>query len=281
MGRVTALHLDGWLVRRISLMHTGRILPAIEPSVVLMNTVTYVLVPGFSIGAWAWRPVVDALRERGHVVHAVDLTGLGEQAHLASPEVDLTTHIDDVVRLLEQHDLHDVVLVGHSYGALVTTGVADRMPERVARLVYVDSGPLPVGMAQADFEGPDARAAKQELVTTHGAGWKLPPPPWAVLATDVPNVDDTAVAALVDGSQPQPWRTATQPVALTGAWERLPRVGVLCSFGFEQLKQMAPHVPAFAHMVDGDWTYVELPTWHWPMISRPLELADALDSNSR
>jgi pimeloyl-ACP methyl ester carboxylesterase len=245
------------------------------------TTTTYVLVHGFWVGAWVWRPVADALRERGHVVHAIDLSGLGERAHLASPEIGLTTHIDDVVHLLEQQDLHDVVLVGHSYGGLVTAGAADRVPERVARLVYIDSGPLPNGMAQADFEGPDARAANQALVMAEGQGWQLPPPPWAALAAEVPEVDDAAVAALVDGSQPQPWLTATEPVSLTGAWERLPRTGVLCSFSLEQLQQLAPQVPVFAHMVDGDWTYVELPTWHWPMVSRPAELADVLASVSR
>ncbi|HEY3548317.1 MAG TPA: alpha/beta fold hydrolase, partial [Propionicimonas sp.] len=67
-----------------------------------MNTTTYVLVPGFWLGAWVWRAVADSLRERGHVVYAVDLSGMGERAHLASPETDLTTHIDDVVHLLEQ-----------------------------------------------------------------------------------------------------------------------------------------------------------------------------------
>jgi pimeloyl-ACP methyl ester carboxylesterase len=262
-------------------LHTGRIVSTIHPSVGVMNTSTYVLVPGFWLGARVWKPVADSLRDRGHVVHAVDLSGMGERAHLASPETDLTTHIDDVVRLLEREDLHDVVLVGHSYGALVTTGAADRVPERVARLVYVDSGPLPDGMAQADFDGPDARAANEELVTTHGEGWKLPPPPWAALGAEVPEVDDAAVAALVEGSQPQPWLTATQPVELSGAWEHLPRTGVLCSFGLEQLQQMAPHAPVFAHMVDGDWTYVELPTWHWPMVSRPAELADVLASAGR
>jgi pimeloyl-ACP methyl ester carboxylesterase len=246
-----------------------------------MTKTTYVLVPGFWIGAWAWRTVADTLRERGHVVHAVDLSGMGEQAHLASPEVDLTTHIGDVVRLLEERDLHEVVLVGHSYGALVTTGAADRVPERVDRLIYIDSGPLPVGMSQADFSGPEARAANQELVRTLGAGWQLPPPSWADLAADVPEVDAATVAALVAGSRPQPWRTATQPVAFTGAWERLARVAVLCSFSLDQLRQMAPVMPALTHMVEGDWTYVELPTWHWPMVSRPLELAEALDANGR
>jgi pimeloyl-ACP methyl ester carboxylesterase len=243
-----------------------------------MNTTTYVLVPGFWLGAWVWRPVADSLTDRGHIVHSVDLVGMGERTHLATPETDLTTHIDDVVNLIEQQNLHDVVLVGHSYGALVTTGAADRVPERVARLVYIDSGPLPEGMAQADFEGPDARAANDELVMTRGQGWRLPPPPWAALAAEVPEVDDTAIAALIEGSQPQPWLTATQPVALTGAWERLPRTGVLCTFSLEQLHQMAPHAPALARMVNGDWTYVELPTWHWPMMSRPAELATMLES---
>lgn len=261
-------------------LHTGRDLSTIHPSVVAMTPTTFVLVPGFWLGAWVWRPVADPLRERGHAVHAVDLAGMGERVDLASPETDLTTHIDDVVRLLEQQDLHDVVLVGHSYGALVTTGAADRVPERVARLVYVDSGPLPNGMAQADFEGPDARAANDALVETHGQGWRLQPPPWAALAATVPEVDGTAVAALVAGSHPQPWLTATQPVALTGAWERLPRTGVLCSYSLEQLQQMAPHAPVFRHMVDGDWTHVELPTWHWPMVSRPAELARVLEAVS-
>ncbi|NPC96729.1 alpha/beta fold hydrolase [Nocardioides sp. zg-DK7169] len=246
-----------------------------------MTTTTYVLIPGFWLGAEVWRPVADSLRRRGHVVHAVDLTGMGERADLATPETDLTTHVDDVVGLLEDHDLHDVVLVGHSYGALVATGAADRAPDRVARLVYIDSGPLPNGVAQADFDGPEARAANDDLVRTQGEGWKLPPPPWAALAAEVPEVDDAAVAALVEGSRPQPWPTATQPVALTGAWERLPRTGVLCSFSLEQLRQMAPHAPVFAHMVDGDWTYLELPTWHWPMVSRPAELAEALASVGR
>lgn len=251
-----------------------------HPSVVPMSTdtTTYVLVPGFWLGAAVWRPVADALRAQGHTVHAVDLTGMGERAHLATPQTGLTTHVDDVVTLLEEQDLHDVVLVGHSYGALVVTGAADRVPERVARLVYIDSGPLPQGMAQADFDGPETRAANEDQVMTHGEGWTLAPPPWAVLADGVDGVDTAAVAALVAGSRPQPWRTATEPVTLTGAWERLPRTAVLCSFGVDQVRQLAPHAPVFALMVDGDWSYVELPTWHWPMVSRPAELADVLGS---
>jgi pimeloyl-ACP methyl ester carboxylesterase len=111
-------------------------------------TNTYVLVPGFWVGGWVWNEVTGMLRARGHDVHPVTLTGLGEREHLATPDVDLDTHITDVENLLRYEDLHDVVLVGHSYGGLVVTAVADRMPERVKQLVYVDTGPLPDGFSQ-------------------------------------------------------------------------------------------------------------------------------------
>src|SRR5665647_1644116 len=87
-------------------LHTGRNLSTIQPSVVAMNTATYVLVPGFWLGAWVWRPVADWLSERGHVVHAVDLSGMGERAHLASPETDLTTHGQVVLLLPVLHHRH-------------------------------------------------------------------------------------------------------------------------------------------------------------------------------
>ncbi len=239
---------------------------------------TYILVPGFWLGGWAWRPVTDALRLRGHDVYPVTLTGLGDRSHLARPDIDLDTHIDDVAQLLRYEDLHDVVLVGHSYAGMVITGLADRFPERVSRLVYVDTGPLPDGMAQQDFETPEDRAANEARVSGEGAGWLLPPPPWASLATGRPDVEADAVTTLVERAVPQPWATATTPAKLSGAWEGLPRLGVLCSFGVDQVNAMASVVPAFRHMAGDAWRYVELPTWHWPMLSRPAELAEILDA---
>jgi pimeloyl-ACP methyl ester carboxylesterase len=231
---------------------------------------TYVLVPGFWLGAWAWRPVTEILRERGHTVYPVSLTGM------ARPETNLETHIDDVAQLLISEDLHDVVLVGHSYAGLVITGVADRLPDRISQLVYVDTGPLPDGMSQNDFTPPEQQAANADLVANSGDGWLLPPPPWAALAADVPDVDDAAIEALTSCSVPQPWATATTPARLTGAWEKLPRFGILCSFTTEQVHALAAGVPAFRHMVGDNWRYAELPTWHWPMFSRPAELAEIL-----
>jgi pimeloyl-ACP methyl ester carboxylesterase len=100
---------------------------------------TFVLVHGMWAGGWYWQKVRPLLRAAGHEVFSPTLTGLGERVHLARPEVDLDTHIDDVVNVMRYEDLRDVVLVGHSYAGMVIGGVADRAPERLARLVYLDA----------------------------------------------------------------------------------------------------------------------------------------------
>ncbi len=100
---------------------------------------TYVLVHGAWHGGWCWKRVVPALRAAGHEVYTPTLTGLGERAHLANPAIDLSMHIADIVNLLEAEELDKVVLVGHSYGGMVVTGVADRAASRLRRVVYLDA----------------------------------------------------------------------------------------------------------------------------------------------
>jgi pimeloyl-ACP methyl ester carboxylesterase len=100
---------------------------------------TIVIVHGAWGGSWAFRRVDALLTERGHAVSRVPLTGLGERVHLATPQVGLATHVDDVVNHILYEELKDVVLVGHSYGGMVITGVADRIPDRIRRLVYLDA----------------------------------------------------------------------------------------------------------------------------------------------
>jgi pimeloyl-ACP methyl ester carboxylesterase len=237
---------------------------------------TFVLVPGFWLGAWAWRAVTAVLRGHGHDVYPTSLTGLGERAHLARPDTDLDVHVTDVVNLLRYEDLRDVVLVGHSYAGSVITAAADRATDRVAQLVYVDTGPLPDGVAQDEFNPPAERERNAALVVDHGDGWRLPPPPWADLAAGAPDVDDSIVTLLRERSVAQPWATATSPVRLTGAWEKLPRLGVLSSFTVAQVQGMAATLPLCRYMAGDAWRYEELPTWHWPMLSRPAELAAIL-----
>lgn len=100
---------------------------------------TYVFVHGAWGGGWDWRGVDSLLTAQGHRVYRVTLTGLGERVHLASPSIGLTTHITDVVNTISWEQLKDVVLVGHSYGGMVITGVADRIPERLRAVIYVDA----------------------------------------------------------------------------------------------------------------------------------------------
>jgi pimeloyl-ACP methyl ester carboxylesterase len=100
---------------------------------------TYVLIPGACHGAWWYQPTARQLRQHGHEAYALTLTGLGDRAHLLSASVNLDTHIEDVVRLLEDERIEDAVLVGHSYAGMVIAGAADRVPERVDALVYVDA----------------------------------------------------------------------------------------------------------------------------------------------
>lgn len=236
----------------------------------------YVLIPGYWLGGWAWRPVARILRSAGHEVYPVSLTGMAERVHLSGPEVGLATHITDVLNLLRYEDLTDVVLVGHSYaGATLVSSVADRAPERISRLVFVDSGPLPDGMAMSQFDA-DEHAANVELVAAEGDGWRLPPPRWAELAASVPDLDPAVVTTLTERSVPQPFATTLDPVSLTGVWESLPRLGVLCEFTEQQARELASVAPPMRHMADDQWRYVELPTWHWPMLSEPAALAEIL-----
>lgn len=100
---------------------------------------TIVIVHGAWGGAWAFRKVDAELREKGYNVYRPELTGLGERVHLSRPDIGLSTHIEDVVNMILFEDLHDIILVGHSYGGMVITGVADRVPDRIKRLIYVDA----------------------------------------------------------------------------------------------------------------------------------------------
>jgi pimeloyl-ACP methyl ester carboxylesterase len=119
---------------------------------------TFVLVPGYWLGAWAWDEVAADLRAAGHEVRAVTPAGQAERASGAAPGADVGAQVDDLLRLIEDGDLTGVVLVAHSGANMAVTGAADRIPERIARVVYVDTGPMPSGLAGIDFHDPVSRA---------------------------------------------------------------------------------------------------------------------------
>ena len=174
---------------------------------------TFVLVHGAFVGGWSWRWVAPYLRGAGHDVYSPTLTGHGERVHLASPQIDLDTHIEDVVNLLHYEDLTGVVLVGYSYGGMVVAGVADRVPERIAHVVYLDSD-VP---RDGDTSGPRRaeHAAREELARAHGDGWRVPPADAGVetLLEEFPEEQRRWIAARLT---PQLLKTWTQPIRLSG-----------------------------------------------------------------
>ena len=125
---------------------------------------TFVLVHPAWFGGWCWRKVSPVLRARGHEVFAPTLTGLGERAHLASQKVGLEMHVEDVANVLEYEDLRQVILVGNSSGGMVITGVADRMPERIAHLVYLDAFVPEDGQSMLDIVPAERRPLMEALV---------------------------------------------------------------------------------------------------------------------
>src|SRR5262245_35460676 len=134
---------------------------------------TFILVPGGWCGGWAWRWVTPHLSHAGHKTYPITLTGLGERRHLAHPEIDLNTHIQDVMNVIEYEDLNNCILVGWSYGGPVITGVADRLSARIQHLIYLDAPRPKDGEALADEADPWWQARKQ-LTVEQGDGWLVP-----------------------------------------------------------------------------------------------------------
>ena len=244
-----------------------------------------VLVAGACLGGWAWRDVASRLRKHGHDVYPVTLTGLGERVHLARPEVNVETHIEDVVKLLDYEDLHDAVLVGHSYAGIVITGVADRRPERLGALVYLDSSPLPDGVAIVDALPPEGRERQQRDVDERGDGWRWPVPDRPTLETGIygsaAGLKDEHFAAVAERGTPQPYATMTSPLRLTRPEPApLRRAMVICTAGGLSADLIRGLIdqgdPRAAAMTGLEWELHELDTGHWVMFSAADATADLL-----
>jgi pimeloyl-ACP methyl ester carboxylesterase len=208
-----------------------------------------------------WSRLAPQLRAAGHEVLTPSLTGIGERSHLASPAVELSTHITDVLQCLRYERASEVTLVGHSYAGMVVTGVADRAPERIRMLVYLDAFVPQHGEALIDL----LPARVREHFPREG--WQLPPlPPSAQGMTD-----PAEIRWLENRRDPQPLKTFTEPLALEGRYGAR-RVYIWCSgytpTSFAPFAERARNDPA--------WRYHELATHHYPHVSLPAETAQLL-----
>ncbi len=228
---------------------------------------TFVLVHGAWHGGWCWRDVVPLLRRAGHEVFTPTLTGLGERRHLARPGIALDDHVQDVVSLLETEDLSGIVLLGHSYGGMVVTGVADRCASRIRRLVYLDAFVPEDGKCALDYVVPERAAAFRKEGEELGT---VTPPPLSLWGLTRPE----HIAFARPRETRHPYHTFTQPIRFTNpaALARLPKTFIYCSSpatgSFDRFAAKCRDDPA--------WRFHELKTGHDAMILVPEELAAVL-----
>ncbi|MEQ9640617.1 MAG: alpha/beta hydrolase family protein [Alphaproteobacteria bacterium] len=227
----------------------------------------FVLVHGAWHGGWCWRRVADRLRTAGHDAWTPTLTGLGERSHLFGPDVNINTHVQDILNVIKWERLDDIVLVGHSYGGPVITGVADAMPERIRSLVYLDAHVPKHNQSLLDMATGERGQMLRGLIEKHGD--HLPP-----TTAEVFGVTDPADARWVDSlCTNQPAGCMTVPIHLTGAWGDVKRRIYVLAGGYVGSYF---HDYADRFREDPSWEVEVLPTGHDMMVTMPDEVTDLL-----
>lgn len=227
-----------------------------------------VLLHGGWQGGWVWKKLTPYLVAEGHSVYTPTLTGLGDRAHLAHVEVNLETHIQDVLAFLEMEDLHDVVLVGHSYGGFIISAVAERAGDRLHSLVYLDGFVPENGKRMTDYYVLPVEIREAIIKTGRESGFMEPLPLEALGVTDASDLE-WALPRVVK----QPFATFDQPIRLASpAASNLPHTYIACT------TSPSDTVSQFAKVVrdDPSWNFYELSTGHQAMMTAPLELAQIL-----
>jgi pimeloyl-ACP methyl ester carboxylesterase len=228
---------------------------------------TFVLVTGAWHGGWCWKRVRNALTDQGHTVFTPTLTGLGERSHLLSRDIDLDTHINDIINLIRWEDLEDLILVGHSYGGCVISGVADRAPGKIAALVYLDAFVLQDGQSMHDVLPPDVRQGQLDAAATEGDGWRVPPIPAAFF-----NVN-AADSAWVDAQcTHQPLASFQQKLRLERSDEPVGAIHYIYASGWEG----TPFTGFYEDAKARGWATREIACGHDVMLDCPEELTAAL-----
>ncbi len=233
---------------------------------------TFLICHGAWSAGWAWKKVRPLLSAAGHEVFTPTYTGLGERAHHASRSVNLETHIADVLAVIDCEDLRDIVLVGHSYGGMVVTGVADRAPDRIARLVYLDAFVPGHGQSLFDMLPHEERERRQRESGASGDGWLLPPNP------PPPDTSPEDLAWITPLRRWQPIGCFTQPLLLRNPTASAPRSYIYCTRirPGDQFGQFARRLRS-----DPAWRFYELDASHSPNVTAPEALVRLLDQIAR
>ncbi|MEU0572128.1 alpha/beta fold hydrolase [Nonomuraea sp. NPDC005983] len=215
---------------------------------------TFVLIPGMCHGGWCFDELAEGLRDHGHRAHPLTLTGLSERSHLLTGGVNLETHIQDVTGVLAAADIQDAVLVGHSYGGMVITGVADRMPDRVTALAYVDA--MVPGNGDSCWN----------LVSERERQWYADVVETGYAARPLPFFDARAT--------PHPLASLLQPLRLTGDPARIGRRVYVYAAGWDG---ESPFTPVYERLrADPSWTTHALAGGHNLMRDAPKDLLKIL-----
>jgi len=229
----------------------------------------FVLVHGAFHGAWCWAPVAKHLRAQNHLVYTPTQTGLADRKHLMSPNIDMETFVMDVLNVIESEELDNVVLVGHSYGARSITGVVDRIPGRIARLIYLDGG-LPInGKSRLDSTPEPARSQRIESSANFDGGISVPPPHASAFGI----VDPQLVAWVNRRITPQPFGVEKSAVKLDNAiGNGRPVTYVRCiDPPFPTVRESADYARS-----QSGWRFIEFSGCHDAMITHPKEVAELL-----
>lgn len=233
-----------------------------------MTSSNFVLVHGAFHGGWCWRPIVRELRAGGHEVFAPSHTGLGDRAHLLSGLITIETFVKDIESLIEVEELEDVILVGHSFGARTITGVADRIPHRIRRLVYIDGGFPFDGQSRLESMPVEQRSARIARAEASG-GVSIPPPPASSFG-----VEDEKLQAWVDRRMtPQPFGAETSRLVLKNPLGNgLPVTYVRCTEpAFPAVESSAAYARS-----QSQWSYVEWAAGHDAIVTHPQLAIDML-----
>jgi pimeloyl-ACP methyl ester carboxylesterase len=231
---------------------------------------TFVLVHGGGHGGWCYKKVKPILEEAGHEVFAPSLTGLAERSHLLSPAIDLDVHISDIVQVLHYWDLHDVVLVGHSYGGMVITGVADRAADRIAKLVFLDAANPSNGQSLVDVAGPIIEATRPMGAMVDGVELVLLPSPDAGMFYGV--TDPADLAWMAERLTGHPWKCFEQKLELVNedALWAIPQYHIVCE------STLATRDTDLIGTARAEGRLWHIDTGHDLMITEPRFVADAV-----